>query len=421
VSDIAASIDGALDAEMLATLRAVDDSPAYAEESSGQSAPVPESWSEYLDGPWRELVSVAGSPKSQMGVKALSAQASGGSESGALEDVDAPMLLGQIFVAGMTGCLVVRREDVDRRIFFEAGRPVYACSSSVQDRFIEMLARQGKVTPSEYQAAVRAADATGRKMGALLVEQGVLKTTELLPAIRWHFEEITLSLFDWTAGTWWIEPSVVPRAGQGRLLRHAAALVRDGLRRYYSADRLWARFGSRQNVFCMNLRGRAADVAKEAIDVPAHRGVLVLFDGVRPLDEVVRSSGLSEAVVGEIAFLFWAFGLLRPAAAAGAGGNRNRDREIECERIRARHAIAIQGDYFQVLGVSRHASLEEVRAAYEKLVRELSSGAVDIESVCELGSDLDTLREVIEEAMRVLGSDVLRRRYSQCLPSPVAV
>jgi hypothetical protein len=339
--------------------------------------------------------------------------------SGTLEDVDAPLLLGRIFNGGTTGRLVVASGPVERTIYFEAGRPVFAASNSQDDRLIALLLREGRVTRAQYQTALEAARQSGRKMGALLVDLGVLATAELLPAIRQHYEELVFSLFSWTAGSWRVEPGVMASPGQIRLLRHPAALVRHGLHRAYAPERMWERLGSRKNVFTVDLSGRAPDVLDALVTSAAERRLPMLFDGVRPLAEVVRLGGLSEQLSLELVYALHAFALLRPAVTRVAD-DRDRfavhDRDIERERVLARHALALEGDYFDVLGVSRRASPEEIRRAYELVQRDLSAAHLGPELVRSLARELETILEVTEEALRVLGSDPLRTRYEAHLP-----
>jgi len=80
-----------------------------------------------------------------------------------------------------------------------------------------------------------------------------------------------------------------------------------------------------------------------------------------------------------------------------------------------RYALIEEGDYFQVLGVSRDASADEVRRAHDRIALELAPGAVDPVLAGELGAKLDALREVVGEAGRVLGDARLRSRYQSHL------
>jgi len=416
---VAASIDEALNAEMLSALRTVAEPrqapaapapPPATEVLLGGSAvlPPPDALDDLWDLVGPEVVDTAswtGEGRERL--------------TGTLEDVDAPLLLGRIFNAGTTGRLVVASGPVERTIYFEAGRPVYAASSSPDDRLIALLVREGRVTAAQHQTALEAVKQTGRKMGALLVDLGVLEASELLPAIRQHYEELIFSLFSWTTGEWRIEPGVMASPTQIRLLRHPAALVRHGLHRAYASERIWERLGSRRNVFSVDLSGRAPDVLDALVGGAAERRLPMLFDGVRPLGEVVRLGGLPEQDSLELVFVLHAFALLRPAVARPAG-ERDRfavhDRDIERERVLARHALALDGDYFDVLGVSRRASAEEIQRAYESVQRDLSPARLGPELARSLARELETILEVTEEALRVLGSDPLRSRYEAHLP-----
>jgi hypothetical protein len=414
---VAASIDEALNAQMLSALRTVADprparisaAPAPTSEILGGSAilPPPDALDELWDLLGPEVVDTA-------------SWTGDGRERvlGTLDDVDAPLLLGRIFNAGTTGRLVVGSGAVERTIYFEAGRPVFAASNNPDDRLIAMLVRNGRVTAAQHQTALEAARLSGRKMGALLVDLGVLETSDLLPAIRQHYEDLVFSLFPWTAGEWRIEPGVMASPSQIRLLRHPATLVRQGLHRAYAPERMWERLGSRKNVFTVDLSGRAPDVLDALVTSAAERRLPMLFDGVRPLAEVVRLGGLSEQVSLELVFTLHAFGLLRPSVARPSVEDRFavRDRDIERERVLARHSLALDGDYFDVLGVSRRASAEEIRRAYDLVQRDLSPARLGPELIRSLARELETILEVTEEALRVLGSDPLRTRYEAHLP-----
>ncbi|HMF44212.1 MAG TPA: DnaJ domain-containing protein [Polyangia bacterium] len=81
----------------------------------------------------------------------------------------------------------------------------------------------------------------------------------------------------------------------------------------------------------------------------------------------------------------------------------------------ARYQVIEEGDYFQVLGLARNASADEIRRAYERIALELAPEAIDPELADELGPKLDVIREVVGEAARVLGDEQLRPRYQNHL------
>jgi CheY-like chemotaxis protein len=85
-------------------------------------------------------------------------------------------------------------------------------------------------------------------------------------------------------------------------------------------------------------------------------------------------------------------------------------------RILARYAPVEEGDYFAVLGVARGASAGEVRRAHQEIARETAPGALDPTVARELAVEIEAIRTVAGEAVRVLSDDNLRPRYESHLP-----
>jgi CheY-like chemotaxis protein len=81
----------------------------------------------------------------------------------------------------------------------------------------------------------------------------------------------------------------------------------------------------------------------------------------------------------------------------------------------ARYALVEEGDYFEVLGVSRDATDAEVQQAHDDIARELAPDAMDPVLASQLGAKLDAIREVVGEALRVLVDKRLRPRYQSRL------
>jgi len=334
---------------------------------------------------------------------------------GEITDQDMPLLLGRAFVDGMTGRLRIRDEAFEKAVYFEAGLPVMASSEDAADRMLAMLVREGAIEPRQYEETVRVVDATGRKVGAVLVDLGFLRSDELLPAVRRHYESIILSLFSWTTGHWQIDPGITAGPDRTRLLRHPALLVREGLEKGYPIERLAMRLGAGRDVFLLDNSTTAADVTAQVVTERAEMRVPMLFDGVHSLEDVARSSDLPELVVLRIALTLYCFGALRPVEAdgAGMGGLRPglRDLEIERERVRARHALAGEGDYFMVLGVDRFADAGEIRRAHARLCKEIAPENLGPELWHELREQVETIREVLDEGLRILCTPSLRSAY----------
>jgi hypothetical protein len=343
---------------------------------------------------------------------ALQNLADGGAKpDGSLADRDIAVLMGRMFTESATGRLCVRDDEVEKSVYFEAGLPVMAASSDSGDRMLAMLMREGVIDARQHAETERMVDATGRKVGAVLVDLGFLRSDELLPAVRRHYESVILTLFSWTAGRWHIEPHVTAGPDRTRLLRHPAALVREGLERGYPVEKMVAHLGPGKNVFVLDNSPAAADLTEQAVLDRTESRLSMCFDGLHTIEEAARLAEVPESTLLRIAFTLSCFGALRPVVASASGRLGLRDLGIDRERIQSRYALALESDYFAVLGIDRTADANDVRRAYARLTHEIAPVTLGPELWHELKTQLQTIREVLDEALRILCTPVLRSAY----------
>jgi curved DNA-binding protein CbpA len=86
-------------------------------------------------------------------------------------------------------------------------------------------------------------------------------------------------------------------------------------------------------------------------------------------------------------------------------------------RILSRYALVESGDYFQVLGVPRDATPADVEAAHDRVAREVGEDVVGPDLAGELRPEIEAIRVVAGEALRILRDEQLRSRYRAHLPS----
>lgn len=86
-------------------------------------------------------------------------------------------------------------------------------------------------------------------------------------------------------------------------------------------------------------------------------------------------------------------------------------------RLIAQHELVEEGDYFEILGLPRDATGEDVRRAQAQLRAELDTTG-DETLARELSREIETIAAAIDEAARVLGDDHLRGRYAAALGAP---
>jgi hypothetical protein len=361
-------------------------------------------------------------------------------ESGKISDADVAAQLGRLYLRRLTGRLVVRREAVEKIIFFDRGAPILGMSSDPDDRMGEMLVRQGRLTAAQLAQASEGLPRAERRLGVVLVELGFIKPTELSVVVRRHFEEIIHSAFAWEDGEWSLGPGQ-PNQEIVLLDEHPAALILAGVRRKYGAARLARCLGGAQQVFRRAHVGDARDLLPRMAITTEERAIVELFDGARTLDEVHALAGVREELVMGIAWALSVLGQLDrveraalevPQAVAPATNGTGlhdfdsvtaRRSRVTAElaelraRILARHALVEEGDYFEILDLPRGAGEGDVRAAHDRLMSELAPTSLDGGLVAELGAELRAIRAVLDEALRVLGEPTMRARYERHLPA----
>ena len=87
------------------------------------------------------------------------------------------------------------------------------------------------------------------------------------------------------------------------------------------------------------------------------------------------------------------------------------DLAIDRERVRARHRLVAEADYFALLGVRRDATGFEIRRAYQSARRDFAADCFPLDLRRELARELDEIAHVLDEAFRVLRDDRLRVTY----------
>lgn len=324
-------------------------------------------------------------------------------------DLDLPSLFGQLHRARVSGRLTVRHGGAETYVIFDEGAPKIAGSNRMDDRLGEMLARTGRFTRAQIAACAEDALATGRRMGAVLVEHGLIKMPELPELVRWHHEQILCGLFRWTQGAWVVSAGGDAATETVVLARHPAALVLRGVRAGYGLRRCTVAVGGGRSVF----RLRATAETRQLLDnmelSETEARATRLFDGMHTIDEAAARSGMARDAFLALACTLKALGALV----------EEHDAAVDRERVLRAYELVEQGSYFEILGVSLgtspEASAQQLRIGYERRMAELSPENLHADVVRELARELREARAAVEEAWRLMSDADLRDRYRQGL------
>jgi hypothetical protein len=116
---------------------------------------------------------------------------------GNLETMQFAELLQWLGQGRKTGTLVIDGGEVEKRIHFRAGRIVSTSSTDPRDYLGQYLVRQGHLTETELNAAVRQQEPEGMLLGRLLLASGKISEEALQPLLAARTRETICEIFTW--------------------------------------------------------------------------------------------------------------------------------------------------------------------------------------------------------------------------------
>ena len=237
---------------------------------------------------------------------------------GDLAHTTLPEMLFTIFRFQVPGILEARRGEVVKRVYVRDGAVLHATSSDIEDSLGGFLKLTGRLKPDDFESLMRARAETKRRLGALIVERGLLGPDEVYRAIREQIEAIVWSLFYWQDGEVGFRIGDFPTLDQVRIQVPMRQVILAGIKRAPNPKVLVARLGRKETVFEPCFQGE--ELIETGIDTVDFT-LLKLVDGKRTLFEVCTHGPLPPADNAKLMYAFQVLQLIRrteaqPEAAA---------------------------------------------------------------------------------------------------------
>jgi hypothetical protein len=145
-----------------------------------------------------------------------------------------PALLRDLYVGRKTGYLYFSRPGHNCSFLFQGGHIVHASTDFAEDWLGEVLVLRGFITREQFQQAAVVVDREKKRLGQILVEQGILPPERLEEGIALQVRQILYRVFSWVDGTYRFEPLLSLKTKEGTLkvstgdmILEAAHRVRD--------------------------------------------------------------------------------------------------------------------------------------------------------------------------------------------------
>ena len=236
---------------------------------------------------------------------------------GSLVQSDFPNLVQDLHERRWTGLLTLTHAGIGRSVTVQDGRLVFASSTSPDDRLGELLLRRGRLTLRQFVDAGKAV-VPGKRLGTVLVEQGILAPKELVRAVVDHTQEIIYNAFQWTEGRYRLQEGITSEAITLNI--STPDLIMEGVRRIDSWVRVDKAVGGLSAQY-EKADGAEAIAAKMTLGEEKGR-LLRALSGILDVETICASSPLKDFETCQALWAFRVIGLVRrvdtPAAVAAA-------------------------------------------------------------------------------------------------------
>jgi tetratricopeptide (TPR) repeat protein len=344
---------------------------------------------------------------------------------GCLENFELAETLIGLQRTGKTGILAVTSGEIDKKVFVRRGDLIFSSSNQTEDRLGDLLLREGRITPEQYDRSVSEMKRTGQRQGAALVRLGFLDPEGLVRAVRRHAENIIESLFTLEKGGFAFEERSLPTEEVITLRLSAANLIYSGIRRIVSIDRIRKGLPSLDSTLHFS-----ADPLYFFQDITLdHTGrkIVSLVNGQASINEILTVSGLPHFEALRIIYALLQARIIDAREKTGSDGFFELpEREIQ-ERFEAREMRHIDEKframidkmcegyehlgYYGILGVSEHAPVAEIKKAYYAAARKFHPDMHFYMADDTLKKQLSDIFAFLYQAYKTLSDPARRKEY----------
>ena len=333
-------------------------------------------------------------------------------------------VLQRAYSARMSGALLLARGNTKKIVNFDEGYPVSIRSNMLSECLGQILLEQRLISAETLEESLRRMKETHQHQGEVLVAMGALSPYNLSRALMLQMESKLLEIFSWTSGDFMFKKGMSRQDAPMRLERTPAALILEGIRRHYDAERIHRVLAPLSGKYLTphpDPRRRLQDITADANE----RRFIDGLDGTVKLEAALASSPIPIDRARLLLVAMSEAGMITPTqaplsvkkdearrtprpvdlgSATAPTGERSR------EELVALLAVMRVQSHFEVLGVEREATPGEIADAYHVLARDFHPDLFRLRS-----DDVrDTARQIferLEKAFEVLRDGASRRNY----------
>jgi hypothetical protein len=173
---------------------------------------------------------------------------------GDLKEGDIYSILYYIYKNFISGTLVVNAENVEKKMFIEDRKIVFAASNGKEDALGDYLLRNNLIDKDIYHKTGQYMEKNNKRFGRALIELGYFNYEQLWTWIPNHLQAIVFSFFDIKSGAYQIVTDAEKQEENIVLDLDILSVIVEGMRRFESKSFLGKKFADIEHLYVTDSR-----------------------------------------------------------------------------------------------------------------------------------------------------------------------
>src|SRR3990172_860559 len=221
---------------------------------------------------------------------------------GNLRDFSTTQLLNLINLAKKTGTLVIEGPRQGAQMSFRNGKLVYAAMGQDDGSLTTILHRAGKLTGEQAKAlGARAANATDKELGLLLINAGYASQGDIISSIKNHTTEVVYRLFTWVEGMFRFEPALMPGDDKITVPIDLENVIMEGARRMKEWELLNEELPNLDMALKFTDRPNAANIRNMNLSVEEWR-VVSFINPKNSMKAIAKANNMSDLEIRKVVY-----------------------------------------------------------------------------------------------------------------------